>query len=105
MSGTEMLFLAVLALLVFGPRKLPEIGRQIGRVLGELKRASEDFKTQVRAEMEIESRSSKAGAAPVSGGAVSEVVPAELHPPACLSNVSVTEGGISNTAALEVSHG
>jgi sec-independent protein translocase protein TatB len=47
----EMTFLFVLALLIFGPKKLPEIGRQIGRALSEFKRASNEFKAQIESEI------------------------------------------------------
>jgi len=40
----EILFILVLALLVFGPRRLPEVGRTIGRALGEFRRATGDLK-------------------------------------------------------------
>ena len=46
-----MAFLFVLALLIFGPKKLPEIGRQIGRALNEFKRASNEFKSQIESEI------------------------------------------------------
>ena len=48
---SEMLFLSVLGLLLFGPRRLPEIGRQVGRVLAEFKRASSAFQAQIEAEV------------------------------------------------------
>jgi sec-independent protein translocase protein TatB len=48
---TEMLFIFVLALIIFGPKKLPEIGRQIGRALNEFKRASNEFKWQIESEI------------------------------------------------------
>ncbi len=47
----EMLFLGLLALLLFGPKRLPEIGRQIGKALGEFKRASSEFQTQLEDEV------------------------------------------------------
>ena len=47
----EMIFLAILGLLLFGPRKLPEIGRQVGKALNEFKRASNEFKSQLDAEV------------------------------------------------------
>jgi len=47
----EMVFLFVLALLIFGPKKLPEIGRQIGRFMNEFKRASNEFKAQIESEI------------------------------------------------------
>ncbi len=40
----EILFILALALIVFGPRRLPEIGRTIGRALGEFRRATGDLK-------------------------------------------------------------
>ncbi len=47
----EMIFIFLLALIIFGPRKLPEIGRQLGRALTEFKRASNDFKAQLEDEI------------------------------------------------------
>jgi len=54
----EMIFIFFLALIIFGPKKLPEIGRQIGKALNEFKRASNEFRSQIEAEinnLEIES--------------------------------------------------
>jgi len=51
--GPEMLFLALLAFLLFGPKKLPEIGRQIGRGLAEFRRASNELKSQLENEMRL----------------------------------------------------
>ncbi|HTR66244.1 MAG TPA: twin-arginine translocase TatA/TatE family subunit [Terriglobales bacterium] len=47
----EMIFLFLLALIIFGPKKMPEIGRQIGRALNEFKRASNEFKAQIESEI------------------------------------------------------
>ncbi len=47
----ELIFIFVLALLIFGPRKLPEIGRTIGRGLAEFRKASTDLKRTINAEM------------------------------------------------------
>jgi TatA/E family protein of Tat protein translocase len=47
----EMIFIFVLALIIFGPKKLPEIGKQIGRALNEFKRASNEFKSQIETEI------------------------------------------------------
>lgn len=48
---SEMLFIFLLAMIIFGPKKLPEIGRTIGKALNEFKRASNDFKSQLESEM------------------------------------------------------
>ncbi len=47
----EMIFIFFVALVIFGPKKLPEIGRQIGKALNEFKRASNEFKSQLEAEI------------------------------------------------------
>jgi len=46
-----MAFLFVLALLVFGPKKLPEIARQIGKAMNEFKKASNEFRSQIESEI------------------------------------------------------
>ena len=50
----ELLFILVLALLIFGPRKLPEIGKTLGRSLGEFKRATNDLKRSIEQEARAE---------------------------------------------------
>ena len=59
----ELIFILVLALLIFGPRKLPEIGKQIGKGLGEFKRAANDLKRSIEDEIEKVSAEEKAPAA------------------------------------------
>jgi TatA/E family protein of Tat protein translocase len=56
LGTTELLVIAVVALILFGPRKLPEIGRTVGRGIAEFKRASDDFKRTWEYEVEIEQR-------------------------------------------------
>lgn len=48
----EIMMIMFLALLLFGPKKLPEIGKQVGKALGEFKRASNDLKRSIEDEME-----------------------------------------------------
>lgn len=50
----EILFILVLALLVFGPKKLPEVGRTIGKALGEFRRATGDLKRSFDQEINSE---------------------------------------------------
>src|ERR1700760_620662 len=47
----DSIFIFLLALVVFGPKKLPEIGRQIGKLMVEFRRASNDFKLQIEEEL------------------------------------------------------
>lgn len=51
-GGPELLFILILALLIFGPKRLPEVGRTIGRGLGEFRRASNDLKRTIEREMD-----------------------------------------------------
>ena len=70
-----MIFLFVLALVVFGPKRLPEIGRQIGKMLTEFKRASNEFQHQLEAEIK-ESETKQEPKPPV----VNPEVPPEERP-------------------------
>jgi Tat protein translocase TatB subunit len=50
-SFSEMFFIVVLALLLFGPRKLPEIARTLGKFMAEFKKASNQFQNQFQEEI------------------------------------------------------
>lgn len=63
MSFGDTAFIFVLALLIFGPKKLPEIARQVGKALNEFKRASNEFKAQIQSEidqLEVKEKQKKA---------------------------------------------
>ena len=47
----EMIFLFLLALILFGPKKMPEIARQVARYLNEFRRASNEFRSQIESEI------------------------------------------------------
>jgi TatA/E family protein of Tat protein translocase len=49
----EMVIIGVLALLVFGPSKLPELGRMVGRAMREFRRASDEFRSTVETNLHI----------------------------------------------------
>jgi TatA/E family protein of Tat protein translocase len=53
LGGAELLIILVLALLLFGPRKLPEIGRTIGKGLTEFRKATSEFKTNLEREVDL----------------------------------------------------
>jgi len=88
----EMIFLFLFALILFGPKKLPEIGRQIGRALNEFKRASNEFKAQIEAEIaqiDVENNrqtilppaQAPAGSVASGGRAPAEISAGEISPP------------------------
>lgn len=49
----ELIVIFVIALVVIGPQKLPDLARSLGRGLAEFKRATEDFKQSVQDEAEV----------------------------------------------------
>lgn len=71
----ELILIFLVALLLFGPRKLPEIGRSVGRALGEFRRASNDLRRTVEEEIAVE-EVRKAGAE------ISEAATIPPEPPA-----------------------
>ncbi len=50
----ELLLIFIVALLVFGPKRLPEIGRTLGKALGEFKKATDDLKSTIEREVQVE---------------------------------------------------
>ncbi|HEX7707812.1 MAG TPA: twin-arginine translocase TatA/TatE family subunit [Thermoanaerobaculia bacterium] len=50
----ELILIFVVALIVFGPRRIPEIGRTLGKALGEFRRATDDLKSSIEREVRLE---------------------------------------------------
>jgi TatA/E family protein of Tat protein translocase len=59
----ELIIIFVVALIIFGPRKLPELGRSLGRSLSEFKRASNELRSTLEDEIRIEEQRERTGAA------------------------------------------
>ena len=92
MSFADTVVLFILALLLFGPKKLPVIARQIGKALAEFKRASNEFKAQIEAEisqLELEEKR-KAEA-----DKLEKQLPAHAQPPAGSVEYSPAEPAVS----------
>lgn len=80
MSFSETIFLFFLALIIFGPKKLPEIARQVGKALNEFRRASNEFKAQIEQEisnLEVENRQTILPPSPLPEGVTSRTLNAE----------------------------
>jgi sec-independent protein translocase protein TatA len=58
----ELVIIFVIALIIFGPRKLPELGKSLGRSINEFKRASNELKSTLEDEIRVEEQ--KTAAAP-----------------------------------------
>ena len=54
LGGPELFLILIIALIVFGPRKLPEIGKSLGRTLAEFRKASHEFRQTIETEVETE---------------------------------------------------
>ncbi len=84
-------FIVLLALILFGPKRLPEIGRQVGRLMMEFRRASNEFKMQMEDELrnlEEEDRRKKLDAAAAATPSISQphALPSEITQAETLSN-------------------
>jgi Tat protein translocase TatB subunit len=54
LGGPELFLIFVVALIVFGPRKLPEIGKSLGKMMAEFRKASNEFRSTIENEVEAE---------------------------------------------------
>ena len=50
----ELLLIFAVILIVFGPRRIPEIGRTLGKALGEFRKATDDLKSTIEREVRLE---------------------------------------------------
>ncbi len=78
----ELILIFIVALLVFGPKKLPEIGKSLGKGLAEFKRASDDLKKTI--EDEIEQGKQEAAAVRKQVTEVRQSVETAADPPAAV---------------------
>jgi len=110
MSFSDTIFLFFLALILFGPKKLPEMARQAGRLLAELRRASNEFKSQIETEiahLEVEKQNAIPASPPPSGTVASlsvspaegESIPREAESAATLAAPTVETPAPSSTSA------
>ena len=82
----ELIIILVIALIIFGPRKLPELGRSLGRSINEFKKASNELRSTLEEEIRIEETRDRdrTTAAP------SATPPAATPPPVDATTVSRT---------------
>jgi sec-independent protein translocase protein TatB len=73
----DSIFIFLLALVLFGPKKLPEIGRQIGKLLAEFRRASNDFKMQIDEELRTMEQQERQKQLELAAAAPANQLPAE----------------------------
>jgi len=121
MSFSDTVFLFFLALILFGPKKLPEMARQAGRLLAELRRASNEFRSQIETEiahLEVATSQTATPSAPPPQGTVaslslnpaaSEATPHEsrdtLAGPAADATPQVGNAAVANPVAANPAAG
>jgi len=101
----EMIFLFLFALILFGPKKLPEIGRQIGRALNEFKRASNEFKSQIESEIaQLDLENSRQTILPPVQAPVGAVASGSLPVvESSVAGISAADGPASEISTSEIS--
>ena len=115
---THWIIVLLIALVVFGPEKLPELARTLGRALAEFRRASSDFRRVVEDELydierqtrEREQRAAASAATPAALPEVDGTIPAgaaetaTLETPSEPSPVPVPEAGTTGPASPSLDH-
>jgi sec-independent protein translocase protein TatA len=86
----ELIIILVIALIIFGPRKLPELGRSLGRSINEFKKASNELRSTLEEEIHIEEQKERTQAA-------ATATPPSATPPPVDATVSRTTTTVSGT--------
>jgi len=81
----ELVVIFVIALIVFGPRKLPELGRSLGKSINEFKKASNELRNTLDEEVRMDERKAAVAASPA---LVSPADPSPIHSPAAPETVA-----------------
>ena len=93
----DTIFIFCLALIIFGPKKLPEIGRQIGKLMVEFRRASNEFKMQIEEEL----RSSEEAERQKEISSTTTMLPATTAAvPAIAATTTANEGSASTAPVI-----
>jgi len=109
-SFSDSIFLFILALLLFGPKRLPVLARELGKWVGEFRRASNEFKMQMEEELRLTEQSDRQkqiaameAAAPVTPP-IPESEPLELSASSSDEQTdAVPDTAISDTAVSDTS--
>ena len=82
----ELIIILVIALIIFGPRKLPELGKSLGKSINEFKKASNELRSTLEDEIRVEEQRDRASAV------TPATPPAATPPPADATTVSRATG-------------
>ena len=76
----ELIVIFVIALIIFGPRKLPELGRSLGKSLAEFKRATNELKSTLEDEIKLEEQRANLEATKAARAAAADAAEAATEP-------------------------
>jgi len=104
LGGPELFLIFVVALIVFGPRKLPEIGKSLGKMMAEFRKASNDFRSTIESEVEAEKirdsmRLDRPHVDPLPAAAAAQPA-TSVEPGAALAATDPAVGGYPDTPAV-----
>lgn len=98
----EMIFLFLLVLILFGPKKMPEIARQVGRFMNEFRRASNEFRSQIESEINsLENNSPRQQILPPLQAPLGSLANRIFNPPSAEKPEAAGPAAPENTAAVE----
>src|ERR1700760_2603013 len=107
-SFQDSAIIFILALLLFGPKKLPVLAREVGKWVGEFRRASNEFKMQMEEELRLAEQEDRQkqiaameAAAPVAQPVEEPLQPALAEPAAESAEVVAVSDAVPESAALE----
>jgi sec-independent protein translocase protein TatA len=86
----ELIIILVIALIIFGPRKLPELGRSLGKSINEFKKASNELRSTLEDEIRVEEQRDRVAATAPTPPPVATPPPAATPPHAEAETVSRT---------------
>jgi TatA/E family protein of Tat protein translocase len=85
----ELILIFVVILIVFGPRRIPEIGQTLGKALGEFRKATDDLKNTIEREVRLEELKSIAPAVRTSVESISRSEPVAFSPSALATDAAI----------------
>lgn len=100
----ELIVIFIIALIIFGPRKLPELGKSLGRSISEFKRASNELRNTLEEEIRVDEQRARTPSpapapatpsAPTDSGTPTDT-PSEPTPDGSVPSDSTPESGVQN---------